>query len=104
MFNRRIRDDEAAVGEIIDAAVRRATAPNQPTHGNAAGVVGGVSNNFITAPPEPTEERLPIGVYPDEIGMDADGNMWVPFHLGIDTPDNEFAYVPTGYPVYDYGR
>jgi hypothetical protein len=103
MFDRRINDSEAAQEETISIAARRATAPNQASPGNAAGVQGGFTN-LVTAPPTGTEEGLPLGVYPDEIGIDPEGNFWKPFHLGIDTFDDEFAYIPTGYPVFDYGN
>jgi len=102
MFDERIGDREAEVEEQIQAAVRRARSPNQASPGNAAGVSGGFSN-LVVMPPEPTGERLPVGVYPDEIGIDGDGNYWKPFHLGVDTFDDEFAYMPAGYPTFDYG-
>jgi hypothetical protein len=103
MFNPLKNDDEAAERQLIRHIVRRASAPNQSSPGNAAGVTGGFTN-LVAAPPQPTTDPYPPGIYPDEIGVDADGNYWKPFEWGLDTFDDPNAYINTGYPTIDYGR
>lgn len=97
MFNTRIGDDEAATEEIVQVAAARATAPGQTSVGNASGT-SGVTHNLIVEPPGPS------GPHDHQIGIDPNGVFYYPFQLGIDTPDDLNAYVPTGFPVYDYGN
>ncbi len=100
MFNRRFSDDLATASEIIRSAVSLARVPGQSASiGNAADAYAA-----FTSPLLPASEGAPGSPHGGASGIDAGGNEFFPFVLGIDTFETQGAYWMKGYPTINYGN